>query len=142
MGGFLYIEAPVTEDNQPPKIQESVTELMNEVHRKHERLKRNRQNVAYATTMLPYKEKLLAEAMKSLEYYQKLVPELANDISLLRKRLEFSLKFCAEHDDDNEEMKEAEKIAAKIKKLEKELIRLREIEAEKNKTDLSPNVGE
>lgn len=126
---------------EEPKIKESVTELMNEVHRKHERLQRNRQNVSYATQMLPLKEKALEEALKQLAYYQALVPELTNAIALFRKRLEFSLKFCAEHDGDNEEMKEAEKIAAKIKKLERELILLREKEAEKNKTDLNKDVG-
>lgn len=114
-------------DEQP-----SVSELLNAVHKKKERFKRNRQNVAFCTAMLPEKERLLAECVKSLAYYQEIVPRLTNEIALMRKRLEFSLEFFKDHQDDDDEIREAEKIAAKIKKLEKELIALREKEAEKS----------
>jgi len=116
----------------------SVTELMTSIHVKHERYKKNKQNVVFCTAILPIKEKILREALQSKEYYDKLCPELTNDIALMRKRLEFSTNYLHDHEEQGTEIKEAEAIARKIKKLEQQMIELRKKEAE---IKLSPNVG-
>lgn len=120
------------------QVDPSVTQALTSIRAKHERYKKNKQNVVYCTAMLPIKEKILREALGSLEYYQKLCPELTNDIALMRKRLEFSTNYLYEHEEQGNEIKEAEAIARKIKKLEQQMIELRKKQAE---VELSPNVG-
>ena len=127
-------------ENEPNNTPPSVTQILNDIHKQNERIRRNRQNVAACTALLPSKEKLLLEASKSLEYYSKLVPELTNDISLMRKRLEFSLDFCSKHDDEYQKTKDADKLAAKILKLEKELVRLRDERKAQAELDLAKEI--
>ncbi len=99
----------------------SVTELLNNVKEKHDRLIRNRNAVHQESTKLPLEEKLLRDAMKQLEHYTEAVQRLGNSVENRRKRLAFALEYCKAHDEDYTKLKMAEDLAKKIARLQKEI---------------------
>jgi Ni,Fe-hydrogenase III component G len=99
----------------------SVTELLNSVKEKHDRLIRNRNAVHQESTKLPMEEKLLRDAMEHLEYYKESVLRLGVSVENRRKRLAFALEYCKQHDEDYTKLKMAEDLAKKIARLQKEI---------------------
>ncbi len=102
-------------------------DILASVRQKHDRLLRNKQAVAYLTAMLPTHESLLAEAKEQLAHYTESVARLTKLVEDSRKRLEFALNYCNEHKEDDERVKEAEKLAARIEKLQERLLERKQV---------------
>ena len=104
-----------------PKLDASTTQLLAAVHAKHDRLKRNRQAVAFLSATIPVKEKLLKDGMKMLAEYVESTAKLAKELEQDRKRLEFALTFCKDHEAEGKNLKTAEELAKKIARLQKQM---------------------
>lgn len=100
----------------------SVTELLNNVKEKHDRLIRNRNAMHQESSKLPLEEKLLRDAMTQLEHYKESVLRLSASVENRRKRLAFALEYCKQHDNDYTKLKMAEDLAKKIARLQKEIL--------------------
>ena len=99
----------------------SVTELLNSVKEKHDRLLRNRAAVHQESSKLPIEEKLLRDCVAQLEHYTESVQRLGKSVENRRKRLAFALEYCRAHDEDYTKLKLAEDLAKKIARLQKEI---------------------
>lgn len=101
--------------------EKSVTELLEDVHKKHDRLMRNRQAVAFLSSKIPLTEKLLKDGMKQLTHYVESTQRLSSELETMRKRLVFALEYCEKHDEDYEKLKLAEDLAKKLARLQKQI---------------------
>lgn len=110
----------------PPAIPETSTaDALKKVHEKYERLRRNRQAVAFCSAQIPLVQDLLEKALESAKYYAESVVRLQKQLAEYQQRFDFAVKYCEEYSDDYEKVKLANELAAKIAKLTKALIEKR-----------------
>ncbi len=99
----------------------SVTELLDAVKRKHDKILRNRQAVAFCSAMIPEQEKELARSIKYMQEYADAVQRVSKLLETNRIRLAHAIEFCNANDEDHEKVKVAEALARKIEKLQKQI---------------------